>query len=124
LHQFPGAAPGLAARGTPAGTHPNSFLTPPLDGTGPAARAVDAAAAAGVLWVNSAGNFAQRHWRGAGSPGGRCPAGSTPAPGSADIVIALFQFDAELDSQLSFTPVLLLLLLLQLRKREAFSCGC
>ena len=38
--------------------------TPPYDDTGLPARAVDAAARRGVLWVNSAGNFAQRHWQG------------------------------------------------------------
>ncbi len=64
MEQFAEAAAWVAAQGIPIATHSNSFLTPPFDGTGPAARAVDAAAAAGVLWVNSAGNFAQRHWRG------------------------------------------------------------
>ncbi len=64
MDQFAEAAAWIAAQGIPIATHSNSFLTPPFDGTGPAARAVDAAAAAGVLWVNSAGNFAQRHWRG------------------------------------------------------------
>jgi hypothetical protein len=44
--------------------HSNSFLEGPFDGTGPEARAVDRAAAAGVLWFNSAGNYARRHWEG------------------------------------------------------------
>ena len=44
--------------------HSNSFLDGPFDGTGLAARAVDRARAAGILWVNSAGNYAQRHWEG------------------------------------------------------------
>lgn len=44
--------------------HSNSFLDGPFDGTGIAARAVDRAHAAGILWVNSAGNYAQRHWEG------------------------------------------------------------
>ena len=44
--------------------HSNSFLDGPFDGTGLAARAVDRARAAGILWVNSAGNDAQRHWEG------------------------------------------------------------
>ena len=61
----------MAAQGIPIATHSNSFLTPPWDGTGPAARAVDAAAAAGVLWINSAGNFAERHWRGVAAARGR-----------------------------------------------------
>ncbi len=62
--QFEEAADWIAAQGIPIVSHSNSFLTPPFDGTGRAARAVDRAAAAGVLWVNSAGNYAQRHWRG------------------------------------------------------------
>ncbi len=44
--------------------HSNSFLDGPFDGTGIAARAVDRAHAAGILWVNSAGNYAHRHWEG------------------------------------------------------------
>ena len=44
--------------------HSNSFLDGPFDGTGMAARAVDRAHAAGILWVNSVGNYAQRHWEG------------------------------------------------------------
>ncbi len=67
--QFAQAAAWIAAAGIPVVSHSNSFLTPPFDGTGPAARTVDAAAAAGVLWVNSSGNYAQRHWRGT-PPGG------------------------------------------------------
>ena len=47
--------------------HSNSFLFGPFDGTGWFARSVDAAAAAGVLWVNSAGNYRDRHWEGAWS---------------------------------------------------------
>lgn len=50
-------------------SHSNSFLLPPFDGTGPNAAAVNRAAAAGILWVNSAGNFAQRHWTGQTSTG-------------------------------------------------------
>ena len=70
MDQFAQAAAWVAAQGIPIATHSNSFLTPPFDGTGPAARAVDAAAAAGVLWINSAGNFAERHWHGVAPPGG------------------------------------------------------
>ncbi|MGD9572657.1 MAG: S8 family serine peptidase [Thermoleophilia bacterium] len=80
--QFAQAAAWIAAEGIPVVSHSNSFLTPPFDGTGPAARAVDAAAAAGVLWVNSAGNYAQRHWRGTTGPEGTvipvAPAAGTP----------------------------------------------
>lgn len=39
-------------------------LEGPFDGSHSLARAVDSAAAAGVLWVQAAGNFAQRHWAG------------------------------------------------------------
>jgi hypothetical protein len=34
------------------------------DGTGPANDAADAATAAGIVWVNSAGNYAETHWSG------------------------------------------------------------
>ena len=44
--------------------HSNSFLDGPFDGTGETAHTVDAANAAGILWVNSAGNYGQRHWSG------------------------------------------------------------
>lgn len=44
--------------------HSNSFLEGPFDGSGPAAQAVDRAASAGIAWVNSAGNYAERHWEG------------------------------------------------------------
>jgi hypothetical protein len=44
--------------------HSNSFLFGRFDGTGWFAQKVDQAAAAGVLWVNSAGNYRTRHWEG------------------------------------------------------------
>ncbi|MDX6541121.1 MAG: hypothetical protein QOI71_2731 [Gaiellales bacterium] len=47
--------------------HSNSFLFGPFDGSGWFARKVDAVAAAGVLWINSAGNYRLRHWEGAWS---------------------------------------------------------
>ena len=82
IDQFEEAAAWIASQGIPIVSHSNSFLTPPFDGTGRAARAVDAAAAAGVLWVNSAGNYGQRHWRGSAPPGGAvipiAPAAGTP----------------------------------------------
>jgi len=79
IEQFEHAAAWIAAHGIPIASHSNSFLTPPFDGTGRAARAVDAAAAAGVLWVNSVGNYAQRHWRGTVAPGvGVIPISPTP----------------------------------------------
>ena len=70
IDQFEEAAAWIASEGIPIVSHSNSFLTPPFDGTGRAARTVDAAAAAGVLWVNSAGNYGQRHWRGIAAGGG------------------------------------------------------
>ena len=45
--------------------HANSFLVGPFDGRGWFARQVDRAAAAGILWVNSSGNYRRRHWEGA-----------------------------------------------------------
>jgi subtilase family protein len=62
LDEFVGAVAWIRARHIPIVNHSNSFLQPPYDGTSLAARVVDQAARAGVLWVNSAGNFAQRHW--------------------------------------------------------------
>jgi hypothetical protein len=62
--EFGRAVAWVVGQGIPVVSHSNSFLTPPFDGTGPTARVVDSAAAAGVLWINSAGNFAERHWGG------------------------------------------------------------
>ena len=45
--------------------HSNSFLFGRFDGSGWFAQKVNEAAAAGVLWVNSAGNYRTRHWEGA-----------------------------------------------------------
>jgi hypothetical protein len=79
LDQFEEAAAWITGQGIPIVSHSNSFLIPPYDGTGRAARAVDAATAAGVLWVNSVGNYAQRHWRGtAGPEGAVIPIAPTP----------------------------------------------
>ena len=69
VEQFAAAARWVAEQGIPIVTHSNSHLRGPYDGSGPYARAVDAAHAAGVLWVNSAGNYAQRHWRGTAAGG-------------------------------------------------------
>ena len=79
--QFEQAADWIAAAGLPVVSHSNSFLTPPFDGTGRSARAVDRTAAAGVLWVNSAGNYGQRHWRGT-PPATGAVIPIAPAPGS------------------------------------------
>lgn len=69
--EFEKAVDWIVASGIPIVSHSNSFLTSPHDGTGRAARAVDRAAAAGVTWINSAGNYAQRHWAGRLSPAGQ-----------------------------------------------------
>lgn len=87
IDDFPAAAAWVASQGIPIASHSHSFLEPPYDGTGPAARAVDAAAAAGVLWVNSSGNFAQRHWRGAAAPGGTVL--PLPPTGGQPLVLSL-----------------------------------
>jgi Subtilase family len=77
--QFQEAVAWIVGQGIPIVSHSNSFLTPPFDGTGPAARAVDGAAAAGVLWLNSVGNYGQRHWRGvAPAEGAVIPIAPTP----------------------------------------------
>lgn len=70
IEGFVQATEWIAANGIPVVSHSNSILGGPFDGTGVLARAVDSAAARGVLWVNSAGNFAQRHWRGVPSATG------------------------------------------------------
>jgi hypothetical protein len=104
LDQFEQAAAWIAAQGIPVVSHSNSFLVPPYDGTGRAARAVDGAAAAGVLWVNSVGNYGQRHWRGAAPPEGAvipiAPAAGTPllfslswGPPSARASVAVERLD-------------------------------
>lgn len=61
---FQAAADWLIQRRPDVVVHSNSFLEGPFDGSGPAAQAVDRAAAAGIAWVNSAGNYAERHWEG------------------------------------------------------------
>ncbi|WP_217923206.1 S8 family serine peptidase [Miltoncostaea oceani] len=61
---FAAATDALIARRPDIVVHSNSFIEGPFDGTSPAARAVDRAAAAGILWFNSAGNYAQLHWSG------------------------------------------------------------
>lgn len=79
---FAEAAAWIAAQAIPIVSHSNSFLTPPFDGSGRTARAVDAAAAAGVLWVNSAGNYAGRHWRG----GAEAPAEIVVTPRAGEVI--------------------------------------
>lgn len=61
---FQAAVDALVARRPDIVVHSNNFIEGPFDGTSPAARAVDRAAAAGILWFNSAGNYARLHWSG------------------------------------------------------------
>jgi hypothetical protein len=61
---FLAATDALIARRPDIVVHSNSFIEGPFDGTSPSARAVDRAAAAGILWFNSAGNYARLHWSG------------------------------------------------------------
>ena len=61
---FQAAVEWLIQRRPDVVVHSNSFIEGPFDGSGPAAQAVDRAAAAGIAWVNSAGNYAERHWEG------------------------------------------------------------
>ena len=77
--EFVAATRWIADQGIPIVSHSNSILGGPFDGTGPLARAVDAAAARGVLWINSSGNFAKRHWRGTADANG-VPIAVAPQP--------------------------------------------
>lgn len=61
---FQAAVDWLIQRRPDVVVHSNSFIEGPFDGSGAAAQAVDRAAAAGIAWVNSAGNYAERHWEG------------------------------------------------------------
>jgi len=61
---FQAAVDWLIQRHPDVVVHSNSFLEGPFDGTGDAAQAVDRASASGISWVNSAGNYAEKHWQG------------------------------------------------------------
>ena len=63
--QFIEAVDWLIARPPDIVIHANNFIEGPFDGTSAPARAVDRAAAAGILWVNSSGNYGTQHWSGA-----------------------------------------------------------
>ena len=63
--------------------HSNSFLFGPFDGTGYFAQKVDAAAAAGALWINSVGNYRTRHWEGAWSDADADGSLDVPGDGNA-----------------------------------------
>ena len=62
---FVAAVDWLATQHVDVLVHSNNFLDGPFDGTSAPARAVDRAAAAGILWFNSAGNYGEKHWGGA-----------------------------------------------------------
>lgn len=66
---FVAAVDWLATQRVDIVVHSNNFLEGPFDGTSFAARAVDRAAAAGILWFNSAGNYGEKHWDGAWTDG-------------------------------------------------------
>ena len=61
---FVAAVDWLATQHVDVVVHSNNFLDGPFDGTSAPARAVDRAAAAGILWFNSAGNYGEKHWGG------------------------------------------------------------
>ena len=61
---FLAATDALIARHPDIVVHSNSFIEGPFDGTGSLAQAVDRASQAGILWFNSAGNYALQHWEG------------------------------------------------------------
>ena len=61
---FVAAVDWLISRRPDIVVHSNSFIEGRFDGAGREAQAVDRAAAAGILWFNSAGNYAGRHWAG------------------------------------------------------------
>jgi hypothetical protein len=80
IPEFVAATRWIADQGIPIVSHSNSFLSPPFNGAGPGAAAVDAAFARGVLWINSAGNYGRRHWAGrAGAQGLPLPLEPTAA---------------------------------------------
>lgn len=70
VDEFIAATDWLAAQRVDIVVHANNFLDGPFDGTSPAAQAVDRAAAAGVMWFNSAGNYGQKAWHGSWRDGG------------------------------------------------------
>jgi subtilisin family serine protease len=54
----------LVAQGVNIISHSAGSIYGPMDGTGPEAEMVDKVVAGGILWVNSAGNMAEAHYRG------------------------------------------------------------
>lgn len=99
--EFQQAAEWVAANGIPIVSHSNSFLVPPYDGTGPAAQAVEAASARGVLWVNSAGNYAERHWSGTADATGAVLALTPSRTGPQPIDLSLSWNDPAVTAELT-----------------------
>ena len=62
--QFLQAARWLAEQGVQIVTYSGNSRGGPLDGRGTKDKLVDELSARGILWVNSAGNYAERHWSG------------------------------------------------------------
>lgn len=58
------AAQWLAAQGVQIVSYSGNSRGGPFDGRGPKEKLVDELSARGILWVNSAGNYAERHWSG------------------------------------------------------------
>lgn len=54
----------LVEQGVNIISHSAGSIYGPMDGSGPEARMVDEVAAQGILWVNSAGNMGEMHYRG------------------------------------------------------------
>jgi subtilisin family serine protease len=54
----------VIAQGIPIVNMSLGLAEGPFDGSHPVSQAVNRAAAAGILWVNAAGNWAQQHWQG------------------------------------------------------------
>ena len=81
--------------------HSNSFLFGPFDGSGWFAEKVDQAAAAGILWVNSAGNYRLKHWEGAWADGNGD--GALDIPGHGDAIPFTFASTNRPTCDLSWT---------------------
>lgn len=91
---FQAAVEWLIQRRPDVVVHSNSFIEGPFDGTGDAAQAVDRAAAAGIAWLNSAGNYAEKHWQG--------PWADADQDGVHDWPAAGWTFDAGANSPITF----------------------
>lgn len=91
---FQAAVEWLIQRHPDVVVHSNSFIEGPFDGTGDAAQAVDRAAASGIAWVNSAGNYAEKHWQGQWADADQDGVLDWPATG--------WTFDATANSPITF----------------------